>query len=270
MWTSKPPAGTPIDTTNTLCASIAGAYPMNEGTGSVLNDDAGYTPLQFYSGAPPSWTTDNPPKLLAVGLNVGATGTMPAGQRPAWPITFAYGLTITNQSGYVQRLGGIRSSDSNATWSCQATWHMSALYLEADWSSDAGQNQSLSTGLNLPTGTEIVLALEFDPNGVTTYLDGASQGTVAAGLGTTPDYGSAPTLVLASGGAGGSYADAVWDWMTWWSRALTPTEHAAIASNPWQIYKPQATNSAATDAATEHGDSAAWTATAAAHIVAFP
>jgi hypothetical protein len=235
-WPQKPPVGTSIAPPSGLAQGLVAFWALNEGTGLPFDTASGH--LAASNNA--TWTGS--PYGAALAFN-GTNQYVNLGSSTPWlnltgPLTLAClaapiagsatnqqlidGHTTTNQGGYLLVVntsgnnemdyytvqGGSVASAASNSGAADGGWHVFAV---SHWSTAA--------------------------NGVQFYRDGYAWGTATASF-FGGSYTGQRTL--------GARTDAAAKWlsggMAWaaiWSRALSAQEHLAMASNPWQVLRPQ-------------------------------
>jgi hypothetical protein len=242
--TSKPPYGARINQYHPLAQGLAGFYALNEGAGLKVNDASpGAFPLS--RAGSPVWTmTSSGSGMKVPTLNDGFRATGIPQSKLTYPMTIACGFRILSTVGGA-RFFGITSDFSTASDVITLTWNTTASIFAAN-----GSSRVIMTNIGpMPAiGSDAVMAATVTSRpggGGDYYLNGVASPHFTATC-NNPTYGGnyGPGIGILPYGQVGAALSAVYYWMAWWLRELTPAEHVFIGSNVnaiWQFLAPPLT-----------------------------
>lgn len=239
---TKPGRGAVLDATHPWARGLLGFYPLNDGSGRIAADSGpARLNLSAYSATTPvAWTAGMPGMAAACpSASQGLYATMPAALKLGWPISFA---VCMQRTGTPAAFANIWSAQYNIggtspyfAWSM--TYGTASNYIRLSYNSAATYVQD-NTVYAPPLNTPIVLSATIAGTYQNSYANGVAIGTSAA-TAAAPTYSA--TACLAIGDTTGNAPATESYWAAWWSRALAPSEHAAIGAGAnaiWPIFRP--------------------------------
>jgi hypothetical protein len=241
-WKSKPPQGTPLDPTHGLCQGLQGFYPCNEGSGGIANDVVAGVNL-FAAG----WGSTSP-WLQAPGVGVGVNdslaganilGTLPASKQFGWPQSIAGGVTVLSAPTANATFFGLLPNNTNAIPRISLGIYFSSPDFQLGLASGSSF-EDFPIAAAFSGGTYTVGA-SVTANGFSAYAGGVSVSTQSGGFPfpiSPPAWTSSAQAGTGDTIANNRSAASVITWWGWWNRVLSAAEHAALASNPWQMFAP--------------------------------
>jgi hypothetical protein len=238
---AKPIVGTRIDPTHPLAQGLVAAWVFNEGGG---------TPFEVVRGKPPSSAASFAWGTGAYGLHGVFNGSSSVlGYNAVAPNTSVISLagsctlnTLSASNMLIERspINTIwevyfASSNSSFNWLCGAGGTVRNKIPAA--SLTAGKRFSWGiTDTGVGTGAS---------NGSTMYLNGVAQ-AAGGGASNLPAVASSATIYLGAYDNGvGGFLSGSQDYIFIWNYALSAASMAAIAADPWQIFRPAPTFEAA-------------------------
>ncbi len=241
----KPPFGTPLDLSNPLTKGLRGFYALNENDGATCADATGNLSLATTGfGASNPWGSGTSIGLDCPPAGMGAMATLPAYLQWSGPITIAVGF---RRLGNTTRYGNLcalycTNADASPYRVASIMWGAKAGQIESEWCYNSTLEPSLLSSGIIAAGVDSVVSMTFvpgNPGAQSLYINGRQDSTAAE-----PQY---PTWTSTAQFAIGTYpgyspagANSLIYWAGWWGRVLAPSEHAALAINPWQVFEPRA------------------------------
>lgn len=261
VWTTQPPAGTPIDWDSPFAQGLHALYApgslnavtgrLTANSGAVLGASAmglaysGFTTSAFLTDAAVPYV---PPPFSALAF---VTSTAAIGGSAAQAILSFGGAA----AGYGWKFGG-----GNATYNITSD----QLCLTYGDVADYGFSGSYFSQLGVP----VVVGLSVGSSTATAYRNGSEWGTVSVGTPTVPTQ---PARIGADyNGSAGTIDDPWTDQIAFvglWGLELAASAQALLARNPWQLYWkrrraysiPTSSGAAGTAAITEASDTVSAT-----------
>ncbi len=240
---TKPPFGTPLDLSYPLTGGLRGFYALNENEGATCSDATGNLNLSTTGfGASNPWGSGASIGLSCPSSGMGAMATVPAALQWSGPITLAVGFRRLGTPTSFGNLCGLFPTNSNANPYRVAAilWSPTAGQVESYWCYNTSYEGPATSTRIVATDVNSVVSMTFvpgNPGAQLLYINGLLDSTFAQ-----PQYPFWTSTAQFAIGAYPGYAansDSLIYWAGWWSRALTAGEHAALAGNPWQIFKPR-------------------------------
>lgn len=232
----KPPVGAQLDPSAALARGLLCFYPLNEGTGPAAYDAARNGPMlaAIGFGAQNPWGAgpSGPGVLCQVsGSTPHFSGSLPVSLQVPLPVTIAAGLRPLGAPG------------GQILWGCDTAvdcWVLKNDPSTGQWrlgTNTGGTQTDWVSGVSLAPsiGQDVVAAGEFTTSGYKLYLNGQ----LAASQVTTLGPISYPNPTALSVGAPAANQNTLLYWAAAWNRTLLPSEHAALAANPWQVFRPR-------------------------------
>lgn len=229
-WQHKPPLGYGIDREHPLAAGLVSFWAFNEGGGPPFDIAANWAAQ--WTAVLPSWSSGPRPHprlqchLPVHHARLGAPAQFRRpdhGRRPLHPSATAGKQIIlyTNSTGpsagvqfNTNSSNGITLNFNNGNVGVAS----STAIVDGNWHTFAASAASTAA------------------NGVAFYRDGVPEGTATASALPVAPTG---THWIGFGGVGGYLFYGSMDWLGVWDRALSPAEHLALTTNPWQIIQPR-------------------------------
>jgi hypothetical protein len=238
-WAQKPPLGTPIDPSSQLAAGLAAFWAASEGTGPRIGDASGNGNAAALAGGA-SWSAGaNGPAVLFGGAPQYAQAADAPSLRISPSITLATLICPTAYNPHYSALIQKRDA-SNPTVNYNYDFGLSPSGNPFFQFYDTQYRNFTDTAV-IPLGAWSTMAASVDAAAglVRFYFDGQPTSSMAL-TGTMPAGGTAPVQIgNYTIGSGPYNFSGSLSWAAIWSRALQPAEHAALAANPWQVFRPQ-------------------------------
>ncbi len=243
-WTRKPLVAVGIDWSNPLTLGLAGAWALNEGSGSAVKNLAGTTNNGVFNsdGAKglPTWGSSSYPgaeigvvctSTKSNYITCGAIKGFATGATNA--TIFALGNQVASKDwpvGYNDfthfRFSSVAFSDNNT------------YFLVGDGGSDNYGHVASVAGDN-----SLCMVYNGNATGNANRLAGYRNGGLLSltFVGTIPASVSLSTFIFSIGqdSTNSSTADGRYDLVLFWSgRSLLPSEVFNLTANPWQVFQP--------------------------------
>lgn len=237
-WQQKPPQGTPLDPMHGLCQGLAGFYALPEVGGTIAHDLSGNglgLGMTGFGSANP-WSTGSP-GLLCTTSAAGAVATLPASLQLGWPISFAIGfrqLGTPTFPTYFCVLQNDTSANPYFSWGFSCV----SAAIDVKWNS-AGTQESLATSYTPAIGVDTVLSSTLTSTSQNVYAQGSLIGSASTSYSNPTYTASAQVAIGIETGSTGRQCNALIYWCAWWTRMLSPGEHAVLAENVWQMFAPR-------------------------------
>ena len=234
--TTKPSSAT-FQSSNSLATGIIGAWPLQEGSGTAVADVSGHGLNLSFVGTSPVWGTGPNGAILTFGGAGALTIADNALLKPTSGFTFSCYASFNNTQSGAPRM--FRKYLSSGAYFGVAT---SAGSYQTAGSTYSGtyNTASYENAYHLYTVTT-----NTTTNTQTFYVDGVAIGTATGSGALTWDT---TNLYLMGSPTGSDYAAGKLDVAYEWSRALSSTEVAALAANPYLLLSSGAACSALFDA----------------------
>ncbi len=226
---SRPPIGTPLDASSQLQRGLIYFAPFWEGTGKVIHDVVQGNNAATIAGSP-VWAPG------VAGAVIGGfscptsasikTGAVPTSQLPVWPVTIAVGCNVTAEQSATSIFGLYAGSNFAIAIEGGSTSGIGWAYLNGSSAVSANESNNITLGAN------VVASLTVTTSSQILYINGL-QSHSTSNTAANPTYGTPVWWI-----GGGSTANVLFYWAAAWNRALTATEHQALATNIWQIFAP--------------------------------
>jgi hypothetical protein len=224
-----------MDRSHPLAQGLVAFWALNEGTGAPTDAVAGLG-TSLLGGA--TWGAGaSGHGLRCTALGAGAYAILPPSLQLPYPLTIACGYRYLG--GTPTGNANIFALESSATGSpinnIRISWNLGGTAITADVTTVA------YLGSYLPAvGSEVALGLSVvSSNVISLYAGGQSVASTSSGGAAAPTW--TPTGCACIGqipAISSRTAQGIVTWAGAWSRALSATEHAALASNPWQTFAP--------------------------------
>lgn len=221
----QPQSGPPlVDWSNPITRSLAAVFDMTGN--SPVNIISGY---RAGSGQFVRLATQ-------AGLGLKKTGTTSdglasfLGANPTSAVVMAAVPSVATMKPFFSQ----RPSGGGAQWSFGANWNSGFVASAGELGLNTNGNINLSS-TGAITGNLDVYGYTVDS--ATTgqlYIKGRPVATTVTGSGYPVISG--PEFNLMSHTGAGASNDAAMPYLCLWNRALSPSEHASLAANPWQIF----------------------------------
>jgi hypothetical protein len=239
-WPHKPPLGYELDGEHLLSVGLKGFYALNEGSGPILGDATGNLPLAISAGTTTAWASGETRGLSATGGNAGAIATVPSGLQLNWPISFAIGFRfLGTPTANANILGLLYTNTSTNPYNVWSLANYTSLDIQLTYNNGGTLVQDVVETLSI--GVDYVLSATVAANSQGVYLNGSRVYSASTAI-SGPTYGAFPTLAIgANPQVTTRNPELLCYWAAWWSRILQPSEHAALAVNPWQVFEPKRT-----------------------------
>jgi len=233
----KPPIGTQLDRFgSSLARGLFYFAPLWEGAGSTVADVAGGNTAAI-TGA--TWT----PGTYSVGLNLNAASRYasvalpPALQFAAWPATIAVGFRFLTAAGTTPLIFGITYSNFSGDnpYEVIAVGQYSAGTLGGFYNT-GGTFGQVGPAFTFAVGSDYVVSYSIGAANQDLYLNGADVHSTTTAL-SAPHWGATPLVTIGNANSTTEAGVLVY-WAGAWNRYLNANEHAELARNPWQVFRP--------------------------------
>jgi hypothetical protein len=237
VWTTKPPAGTPIDWGHPLTQGLVVCVPFNEGRGSRAMDLASGRLLTLTTGA--VWEA----RAAGAGVRCNATG---ANASLAAPDTLTAAMTAVTHLWHSTPVSTTASASKQmvaGVGTATAGWRHGLLsdgvLVQAILKVNPGYESVGIPDTTPAAGRARVFVASMTATRIALYADGV---LASAGASTPPDgvYDAPPYFCYAGGEAYTGYSghgNSVTHLVASWARELSAVEVAAVSANPWQMFR---------------------------------